>query len=177
VFWEFGIWGKSFTSRAVEFVWLGACDGVGSCRVGELGRDSCFGPLTFPNPSRPFPLTPPFSPPFAAPPSHLLLFQTLAATHQTLAAPISSSQGAFLCCSDLRRVVQIFDCFRWREEGRKKRGRTQGDFCVYLLFICAAIQLIRCGVCDWVEGLLGRRRRRHPSLDAFASHAAPTKTR
>jgi hypothetical protein len=53
-FWEFGIWGKSFTSRVVEFVWLGACDGVGSCRVGELGRDSCFGPLTFPNPSRPF---------------------------------------------------------------------------------------------------------------------------
>jgi hypothetical protein len=53
-FWKFGIWGKSFTSRAVEFVWLGACDGVGSCRVGELGRDSCFGPLTFPNPSRPF---------------------------------------------------------------------------------------------------------------------------
>jgi hypothetical protein len=31
---------KSFTSRAVEFVWLGACDGVGSYRVGVLGRDS-----------------------------------------------------------------------------------------------------------------------------------------
>jgi hypothetical protein len=40
VFWGFGICGKSFTSRAVEFVWLGACDGVGSCRVGELGRNS-----------------------------------------------------------------------------------------------------------------------------------------
>jgi hypothetical protein len=50
-------------------------------------------------------------------------------------------------------VVQIFDCFRWRKEGRKERGRTQGDFCVYLLFICAAIQLIRCGVCNWVVGL------------------------
>jgi hypothetical protein len=50
-------------------------------------------------------------------------------------------------------VVQIFICFRWREEGRKERGRTQGDFCVYLLFICAAIQLFRCCVCDWVEGL------------------------
>jgi hypothetical protein len=58
-FWEFGIWGKSFTSRAVGFVWLGACDGVGSYRVGELGRDSCFGPLTFPNPSRPFSPNPP----------------------------------------------------------------------------------------------------------------------
>jgi hypothetical protein len=50
-------------------------------------------------------------------------------------------------------VVQIFNCFWWREEERKERGRTQGDFCVYLLFICAAIQLIRCCVCDWVEGL------------------------
>jgi hypothetical protein len=50
-------------------------------------------------------------------------------------------------------VVQIFNCFRWREEGRKERGRTQGDFCVYLLFICAAVLLIRCCVCDWVEGL------------------------
>jgi uncharacterized membrane protein len=39
-FWGFGICGKSFTSRAVEFVWLGACDGVGSYRVGELDRDS-----------------------------------------------------------------------------------------------------------------------------------------
>jgi hypothetical protein len=28
-----------------------------------------------------------------------------------------------------------------------------------------------------VSTLLGRRRRRHPSLDAFANHAAPTKTR
>jgi hypothetical protein len=67
-FWEFGIWGKSFTSRAVEFVWLGACDGVGSCRVVELGRDSCFGPLTFPNPSHP-----PFSPPLAAAPPPSLI--------------------------------------------------------------------------------------------------------
>ena len=50
-------------------------------------------------------------------------------------------------------MVEILNCFWWREEGRKERGRTQGDFCVYLLFICAAIQLIRCGVCDWVEGL------------------------
>jgi hypothetical protein len=31
-----GIWNlwKTFTTRAVEFIWFGACDGVGSCRVG-----------------------------------------------------------------------------------------------------------------------------------------------
>jgi hypothetical protein len=31
-------------------------------------------------------------------------------------------------------------------------GGIQGDFCVHPLFICAAIQLIRGCVCDWVEG-------------------------
>jgi hypothetical protein len=36
------------------------------------------------------------------------------------------------------------------EEGR---GRIQGDFCVYLLFICAAIRLNRCCVCELVEVL------------------------
>jgi hypothetical protein len=71
-FWGFGIWEKSFTSRAVEFIWLGACDWVRSCRVGELGRDSWFGPLTFPNPSRPFPPNP--SPLCAAPPPFSLPF-------------------------------------------------------------------------------------------------------
>jgi hypothetical protein len=50
-------------------------------------------------------------------------------------------------------VVQVSNCFRGREEERKERGRIQDDFCVYLLFICAAIQLIRCCVCDLVEGL------------------------
>jgi hypothetical protein len=25
---------KTFTTRAVEFLWFGACDGVGSCHVG-----------------------------------------------------------------------------------------------------------------------------------------------
>jgi transposase InsO family protein len=31
-----GIWNlwKTFTTRALEFIWFGACDGVGSCRVG-----------------------------------------------------------------------------------------------------------------------------------------------
>jgi hypothetical protein len=31
-----GIWNlwKTFTTRAVEFILFGACDGVGSCRVG-----------------------------------------------------------------------------------------------------------------------------------------------
>jgi hypothetical protein len=52
----------------------------------------------------------------------------------------SSSRGANL------------QSFWWREEGRKERGRIQGDFCVHPLFICAAIQLIRGCVCDWVEG-------------------------
>ena len=90
-FWEFGIWGKSFTSRAVEFLWLGACIGVGSRRVGVLGRKSCFGPLT-PITLAALPLTPPIlcaAPPIPLPswppPSHLLLSQALAATHQTLA--------------------------------------------------------------------------------------------
>jgi hypothetical protein len=115
-FWEFGIWGKTFTSRAVEFLWLGACIGVGSRRVGVLGRKSCFGPLT-PITLAALPLTPhslcspPIPLPSWPPPSHLLLSQALAATHQTLAAlpPISSSHGAIRCRSDLRHVVQIFN--------------------------------------------------------------------
>jgi hypothetical protein len=40
-----------------------------------------------------------------------------------------------------------------REEGRKERGRIQGDFCDYLLFICAAIPLNRCYICELVEVL------------------------
>jgi hypothetical protein len=39
------------------------------------------------------------------------------------------------------------------EEGRKERGRIQGDFCDYLLFMCAAIPLNRCYVCKLVEVL------------------------
>jgi hypothetical protein len=127
--------------------------------VGELGRDSCFGPLTFPNPSRPFSPNPPLCSHPPIPPTfgrHAPLssppFPNSCSHTPNPSPPISSSQGALRCRSDLRSVVQIFDCFRWREEGRKERGRTQGDFCVYLLFIYAAIQLIRCGVCDWVEG-------------------------
>jgi hypothetical protein len=50
-------------------------------------------------------------------------------------------------------VVQVSNWFWWREEGRKERGRIKGDFCVYLLFICAAIQLNRCCVCELVEVL------------------------
>jgi hypothetical protein len=129
--------------------------------VGVLGRESCFGPLTPitlaalpPNP--PSLCSPPHSPTLlaAAPPSHLLLSQALAATHQTLAAPISSSKGVIRCRSDLRRVVHIFNGFRWREEGRKKRGRTQGDFFLFIsCSFCAAIQLFRCCMCDLVEGL------------------------
>ena len=51
----------------------------------------------------------------------------------------------------LRRVAISIGV--WREEEGRRKGRIQGDFCVYLLFICAAIQLIRCCVCDLVEGL------------------------
>jgi hypothetical protein len=50
-------------------------------------------------------------------------------------------------------VVQVSNWFWWREEGRKERGRIQGDFCVCLMFICAAIQLNRCCVCELVEVL------------------------
>jgi hypothetical protein len=50
-------------------------------------------------------------------------------------------------------VVQVPNWFWWREEGRKEIGRIQGDFCDYLLFICAAIPLNRCYVCELVEVL------------------------
>jgi hypothetical protein len=64
--------------------------------VGVLGRESCFGPLT-PITLAALPLTPLLcaaTPPIPyslgrRPPSHLLLSQALAATHQTLAAPSS----------------------------------------------------------------------------------------
>jgi hypothetical protein len=46
--WGFGIFGKTFTSKTVEFLWLDTCDGVGSYRVGELGRESRSGPLASP---------------------------------------------------------------------------------------------------------------------------------
>jgi hypothetical protein len=130
---------------------------------GRVGPRFVFRPTNLPIPSRPFSPNPPTcaaAPPHCPhlwPPPPLLISSFPNSCRHTpnpsRPPPISSSQGAFRCRSDLRRVVQIFDCFRWREEGRKERGRTQGDFCVYLLFICAAIQLIRYGVCDWVEGL------------------------
>jgi hypothetical protein len=91
--------------------------------------------------------------PWPPPPSHLLLFQSLQLHHHTLAAPpISSSQGANPCRSDHRHVVRIFNRFGGGKKGGRKGGRIQGDFCVHPLFICAAIQLIRGCVCDWVEG-------------------------
>jgi hypothetical protein len=52
----------------------------------------------------------------------------------------------------LRRVAAI-SIGVWREEEGRRKGRIQGDFYVYLLFICAAIQLIRCCVCELVEVL------------------------
>jgi hypothetical protein len=40
----------------------------------------------------------------------------------------------------------------WRIGGKEEK-RIQGDFCDYLLFICAAITLNRCYVCELVEVL------------------------
>jgi hypothetical protein len=40
----------------------------------------------------------------------------------------------------------------WRIGGKEEK-RIQGDFCDYLLFICAAIPLNRCYVCELVEVL------------------------
>jgi hypothetical protein len=40
-----------------------------------------------------------------------------------------------------------------RREEEKGGGGIQGDFCVYLFYICAAIQLNRCCVCKLVEVL------------------------
>ena len=34
LFWGFGILWKTFTTRAVEFIWFDASVAVGSCRVG-----------------------------------------------------------------------------------------------------------------------------------------------
>jgi hypothetical protein len=36
---RFGNLWKTFTCKIVEFLWLDACDGVGSCHVGELGHE------------------------------------------------------------------------------------------------------------------------------------------
>jgi hypothetical protein len=147
-FWAFGIWGKSFTSRAVEFVWLGLCDRVGSYRVGELGHDSCFGPLTFPNPSRPFSPNPP--PPCAAPPHSPNLwpppplssppFQTLAATHQTLAAPTPPSSPPKVLFVAARIYIA------WCKSsivfgGGKKGGRKGGEPKVIFVFISCSFVL------------------------------------
>jgi hypothetical protein len=92
-----------------------------------------------PWPPPPFPSLPlsilAATPPYPSPPPPNLLLPRC----QSL--PLgSSSRGANL------------QSFWWRKEGRKERGRIQGDFCVHPLFICAAIQLIRCCVCDWIEG-------------------------
>jgi hypothetical protein len=108
-------------------------------------------------PPNPFPFcaaAPLTSPPFGRRhPFHLLLSQSLQPHHQALAAPHlllprchSLPLGSSSCGANLQS-------FWWREEGRKERGRIQGYVCVHLLFICAAIQLIRWCVCDWVEGL------------------------
>jgi hypothetical protein len=131
-FWEFGIWGKTFTSKAVEFLWLGACIGDGSRRVGVFGRESCFGPLT-PITLAALPLTPllcaaapPHSPTlFAAAPSHLLLSQALAATHQTLAPHLLLPRCHSLPLGSPSRVanLQRFPVEGGREEEKGENPR------------------------------------------------------
>jgi hypothetical protein len=132
-FWEFGIWGKSFTSRAVEFVWLGACDGVGSCRVGELGRDSCFGPLTFPNLSRPFSPNPPCA---AAPPLISSFPNSCSHTpnpsrpHLLLPRCFSLPLGSMLRGANLR----LFSV-----EGRREEGKGGEPKVIFVFISCSFV--------------------------------------
>ena len=130
--------------------------------MGVLGRKSCFGPLT-PITLAALPLTPPFFvqpplPPFpyplGRPPSHLLLSQALAATHQTLAAPPSPPPMVPFVAARISvawcKSSTVFG-------GGRKGGRKGGEPKVIFVFIScsfyAAIQLFRCCVCDLVEGL------------------------
>jgi hypothetical protein len=127
--------------------------------VGELGRESWFGPLTSltlaalsPNPPLfvqpppiPLPLWPP--PPLPSPPF------SSTCSHTPNPSPPPPSPPPKVSFVAARIYVAWCKSSTVFGGGRKERGRTQGDFCVYLLFICAAIQLFRCCVCDWVEGL------------------------
>ena len=118
--------------------------------MGVLGRKSCFGPLT------PITLAAPHSPTLLAapPPSHLLLSQALAATHQTLAAPPSPPPMVPFVAARISvawcKSSTVFG-------GGRKGGRKGGEPKVIFVFIScsfyAAIQLFRCCVCDLVEGL------------------------
>ena len=50
-------------------------------------------------------------------------------------------------------MVRVFNRFGGGKKGGRKGGESKVIFCVYLLFICAAIQLNRCCVCELVEVL------------------------
>jgi hypothetical protein len=50
----------------------------------------------------------------------------------------------FLSRSDLRRVGASLPLVLVEGRRREERGRIQGDFCVFILFNCAAIQSIIC---------------------------------
>jgi hypothetical protein len=129
--------------------------------VGVLGRESCFGPLT-PITLAALPLTPPYLcsrppiplPSWPPPPSHLLLSQALAATHQTLAAPhllLPRCHSLLLGSPSRGANLQRFPVEGGREE--EKGGEPKVIFVFISCSFCAAIQLFRCCVCDLVEGL------------------------
>jgi hypothetical protein len=90
----------------------------------------------------------------AAPPPISSSLKPLQPHHLTLAAPPSPPPKVpFLAARIYDAWCKSPIVFGGGKKGERKGGRIQGDFCVYLLFICAAIQLIRCCVCDLVEGL------------------------
>jgi hypothetical protein len=100
-------------------------------------------------PPNPLPLCAAAPPPLPSPPLSIL-----AATppYPSRPPPSPPPKVPFLAA---RIVVAWCESSIVLVEGRREEGKggIQGDFCVHLLFICAAIQLIRCCVCDWVEGL------------------------
>jgi hypothetical protein len=127
-----------------------------------LGRGSRSGPLVPSlNPSRPSPLIPFLV--AAAPPSLFLAWppplsptppKCLQPHHLTLADPhLLLSKVSFLAAWIYVAWCKSPIGFGGGKKRGKKGGRIQGDFCDHLLFICAAIPLNRCYVCELVEVL------------------------
>ena len=127
--------------------------------MGVLGRKSCFGPLT-PITLAALPLTPPslcsrppFPYPLGRPPSHLLLSQALAATHQTLAPPSPPPMVPFVAARISVAWCKSSTVFGGGRKGGRKGGEPKVIFVFISCSFYAAIQLFRCCVCDLVEGL------------------------